>query len=452
MVWSFSNMLLLVICVSFAASIQGSSSFYGKLIFGSKTPYFWERDANQTIGVDSGMTITHNGKTCTAFYVDALLRHGARYPTSKYIANMNSLVPKLRNLPRAAQHPFLNTWVNRFPLDLNGQLSFLGRQEQYSLGKRFLSRFHSLLHPASDRFKYYASYKKRTQDSSNYFQQGVTGRQMTDDFSNDTQPTINNIMLRFYSNCHEYSISVLNNHSAIAEYFKFQRGPEFTAMMKAVSDRVTAGHFNLTFSELMTVHQYCTVELGMFKSSDWCSFFTEEDIEVIDYEHDLYNYWLKSYGHAINSEITCPMFVDVFGNIDKAIQADREGQSYTVGTFRFGHAETLLPIYSALSLFHDSTPLLASNYNAHRNRTYRTSKIAPFSGNIYPVLYKCGDELGDIYLKMFVNEVETPLPACGLKLCPYYLLKSEYSDAINNCRFDVLCHNIHSTMPSAVVG
>ncbi|XP_060077727.1 multiple inositol polyphosphate phosphatase 1-like [Ylistrum balloti] len=450
MVLSYLELLLLSVL---AVSTHGSSSFYGESLFGSKTPYFWERDANQTIGVDSGMTITHNGKTCTAFYMDALLRHGARYPKTPYIVDMNTIVTKLRSLPTTAtQHPFVNTWVDRFPMNLNAQLTSLGKQESYTLGKRFLSRFHSLLQPASARLQYYASDKKRTQDSANYFQQGVTGRQMTDDFSNDTQPTIDNTMLRFYTNCHEYSATVLTNDSAIEEFFKFQQGPEYTAMKKAVSDRITAGHINLTISEILVIHQYCTLELGLFKTSDWCSFFTKEDLEVIDYGTDVYNYWLKSYGHVINSEITCPMFVDVFGNMDKAIQADREGQSYTVGTFRFGHAETLLPIYSALSLFHDSTPLLASNYNAHRNRTYRTSKIAPFSGNIYPVLYKCGDELGDIYLKMFVNEVETPLPACGLKLCPYYLLKSVYSDAINNCRFDVLCHNIHSTMPSAVVG
>ncbi|XP_033757419.1 multiple inositol polyphosphate phosphatase 1-like [Pecten maximus] len=278
---------------------------------------------------------------------------------------------------------------------------------------------------------------------------------MSDDLSNTTQPTIDNIMLRFYANCEKYSANVLHNNSAIEEYFKFQHGPEFTAMKQAVSDRITAGHINLTVSEVMTIYQYCAVELGLFKSSDWCSFFTEEDLEVIDYEHDLYNYWRKAYGHTINSEISCPMFADAFGNMDKAIQADREGLffcSYTVGTFRFGHAETLLPIFSALSLFHDDTPLLASNYNVHRNRTFRTSKISPFSGNIYPVLYKCGDGLGDIYLKMFVNEVETPLPACGYKLCPYYLLKSVYSDPINNCRFDTLCHNVHSTIPSPVVG
>ncbi|OWF36802.1 Multiple inositol polyphosphate phosphatase 1 [Mizuhopecten yessoensis] len=146
------------------------------------------------------------------------------------------------------------------------------------------------------------------------------------------------------------------------------------------------------------------------------------------------------------------MFVDVFRNMDKAIQADREGHSYTVGTFRFGHAETLLPIYSALSLFRDNVPLLASNYNLHRKRKYRSSNISPFAGNIYPVLYKCGDDLGDLYVKMFVNEVDHPLSACGNNLCPYYLLKSVYSDAINNCRFNSLCHNVHSTIPSPVVG
>lgn len=442
--------VFLVICVSLTAATQGASKFYGKLLFGTKTPYFWARDANETIAADSGMTITHNGQTCKAIYVDALLRHGARYPTSGYIVDMQSLLPKLQGLPSASQHPFLSTWVDKFPMNLNSQLSSLGRNEQYTLGKRFGSRFRSLLQP--NRTQYYATFKKRTQDSSKLFEQGLTGRQMSEDLTNGTQPIIDNIMLRFFDNCKEYSIHVLNNDTAYEEYFKFQRGPEFSAMIKAVSDRITDGNMNLTISDVLSIYQYCELETGMFNSSDWCTLFTEEDAEVIEYQIDLYNYWRKTYGHAINSEITCPMFVDVFKKMDEAIEAERHGHSYTTGTFRFGHAETLLPIFSALSLFHDATPLLASNYNSHRNRTFRTSKISPFSGNIYPVLYKCGDGLGDIYVKMFVNEAETPLPACGNKLCPYYLLKSVYTDAINNCRFDTLCHNVHSTMPAPVVG
>ncbi|XP_021378415.1 multiple inositol polyphosphate phosphatase 1-like, partial [Mizuhopecten yessoensis] len=243
---SFLQIFLLMICVSLISSIPGESTFYGQPIFATKTPYFWERNANEAIAVNSGMNITHNGKTCTAIYVDALLRHGARYPSSDVSASMLSLVPKLRSSHLASQSSFINTWSNQFPMDLNAQLTSRGKREQYTLGKRFLSRFQSLLQPASDCIRYYATYKKRTQDSSKYFEQGVTGRKMTDDLSNSTQPTIDNIMLRFFANCDEYSTSVLNNDSAIEEYFKFHGTPEFMAMKQAVSDRITAGHINLT--------------------------------------------------------------------------------------------------------------------------------------------------------------------------------------------------------------
>ena len=33
---------------------------------------------------------------------------------------------------------------------------------------------------------------------------------------------------------------------------------------------------------------------------------------------------MNSYGHAINSEVTCPLFEDVFGDMDKAILANSQ--------------------------------------------------------------------------------------------------------------------------------
>ena len=229
----------------FVSSIT-CASFYGQPIFSSVTPYFWARNANESIAVDSGMTINHLGKTCRAIYVDALLRHGTRFPDGYYIDGMNKLLAKLRKPSVIQRHSFIKTYVNPYSASMDGQLSNVGKTEEYTLGKRFLARFHSLLAPKADFIKYYATSVKRTQDSAKYFWEGVTGQIMSGDTSRIPDPVVDDKMLRFWDTCKKYSDSVVNNRTSRQEYYKFKAGPEITGVVQRVSVRLTNGDVNLS--------------------------------------------------------------------------------------------------------------------------------------------------------------------------------------------------------------
>lgn len=121
--------------------------------------------------------------------------------------------------------------------------------------------------------------------------------------------------------------------------------------------------------------------------------------------------------------------------------------SYTVGVLRFGHAETLAPLYAGLGLFNDTEKLLRSNFKNHINRKFQAGKILPFSANIAFALFECDseneadaeDDIEDsFYLKILVNEEPVEIPACGKTVCSYKQVKKYYQNFIN-CDYESIC-------------
>ena len=125
-----------------------------------------------------------------AIYVDVLARHGARSPAGYYIQDVHNLQTLLKNTSVVKINYFISSWVDPFNIKTAAQLIKLGKEEQYTLVKRFYKRFQSLLSSESDNIRYYATSKKRTQDSVKYFQQGMMGKVFSDDMSNIFDPIL----------------------------------------------------------------------------------------------------------------------------------------------------------------------------------------------------------------------------------------------------------------------
>ena len=130
---------------------------------------------------------------------------------------------------------------------------------------------------------------------------------------------------------------------------------------------------------------------------------------------------------------------------------------------RFGHAETLLPLYSLLGLFNQShAPPTSSNFAEQHQRPFRPSKICPFAGNLVIVLHRCDnyeddqqaerpeeelldlnvswpDKLDKYMLQLLVNELPVKFPFCKHDLCPYKLVRKHYYESIKNCDHEKVC-------------
>ena len=161
---------LITLCIY---SINALSSFR-TASYSTKTPYFWVNDEKENIALDSETWFEHEDKTCQVVHLNAVLRHGARFPSLKWIKRMTVLHKKLTENGVDEQFPFLKTWTNPFPEESDKIIAELGQQEHEMLGERFAHRFNLLFDEDMDSIRIVTSSKQRSYASSLAFYTGLS--------------------------------------------------------------------------------------------------------------------------------------------------------------------------------------------------------------------------------------------------------------------------------------
>ena len=140
--------------------------------------------------------------------------------------------------------------------------------------------------------------------------------------------------------------------------------------------------------------------------------------------------------------------------------------SFRPAVFRFGHAETLLPVLSLLDLYNDTTRLTSQRFDEQRRRAFKTGKIAAFGANIMFVVYECdaddnddvttddnsdnSDESDNVFadlspyhVVLLHNEAPIHVPAgdeCSENfLCPWSVFSARYASIVDQCNFNEIC-------------
>ena len=130
---------------------------------------------------------------------------------------------------------------------------------------------------------------------------------------------------------------------------------------------------------------------------------------------------------------------------------------YNVGSFRFGHSETVGPLYAVWGLFNDSVPLRADNFQSQANRKWKSSEILPMSANLLFILYKSDNDTvtPNYVVKTYVNFELQIVPACGGTVCPYDTIKSALNSYLgDNCKYKDMCtikKDTNTTSSSTIV-
>lgn len=423
--------LMIFVITLFFGYVDSNVSFM-KPLFSTKTPYFWDRSTSEVIPDNSFSTTTNNGQTCQITGLNLLLRHGARFPTLKWIQRISDLHRRLSVVTSVtSKFPFLSKWSNPFQEAKEGLLSSVGANEMKHLGRRFGKRFKVVLNGKTEEIKFAVTRQSRTKSSFEYFYEGL----------NATFPSSNkrpeaeeeNNRLKFYEQCDKYTKEVDDNDDILTEYDAFENGNELSNVLQKVNAKF--GVFNVSIDDILVIHQICAFELGLNQQSEWCQFFDIDDLEVIDYLNDIEDYLKLGYAFPVTWQQTCPFTSYMFNRFDEAIRQTNGGHPVDIS---FAHGDTILPLYTALGLFRDKQPFTAENYLANEKRTFRTSDIVPFSANIALALYNCGAS-GHV-VKIFVNEEAVVIPACGKMVCNYMDIKQYYKQLVN-CNFNAICEN-----------
>ncbi len=190
------------------------------------------------------------------------------------------------------------------------------------------------------------------------------------------------IVLRFFDNCPEYTNDVLDNNNTLFDSIQY-----LTKHIQDISNRVHKllefdinCPWQLEFSDIKTLFVACAFEVSVLNRTDqFCNLFDKEDVEIFEYVSDLSSYYTKGYGIDLSYDISSPLLQDFVNNIDNVLN----GISPQIAKLRFAHAETILPFLSILGLYKDPIKLHWDTSTFHReHRQWKTSKLSPFSANV----------------------------------------------------------------------
>lgn len=279
-------------------------------------------------------------------------------------------------------------------------------------------------------FKFTAT--ERTERSAKGFATGLFGRENLRQIWYH-EPLHRDPILRFYKLCKSWRMKVKKNPETFIEIKRFIETPKVQELIKELRKRT--GISDLTFNNIQMMYEVCAFETAWWKhkSSPWCSLFTKDTVQMLEFAEDLEYYWKDGYGFEITHSQACPAIKDMVEHL-------RINSTHPASTFYFTHSGTVLKLLAALDLYKDGKKLEHGDYGKERH--WRTSEIDAFASNLMFVLYQCdGEGMEEEQLLFMHQERIVRLPGCpqDKDLCPLKDFMDYHKDQIENCRFNEIC-------------
>ncbi|CAH1108448.1 unnamed protein product [Psylliodes chrysocephalus] len=422
------------------------------LNFGTKTAYdsITRRSGNQHIVPD-----------CTAVQFWSLVRHGTRLPdasTIRSMRNMNKIHEEIaRNYEQRRSFPdrgrlcpsdydLFRRW--RFNESINeGNANTLARQgvdDMKLLARRYKAKYPDVLQNYDER-SYYFQYSTddRTHDS---FQAYIEGLFEQDAFKVHANTVNGNMLTNPFQNCPNWqdnqnlnSNSNSNSNSQFisrSEVERFKEKPEYQKMIRDVFRRL-GFRFTLNATVIEDIYNLCSYEKAWNPQprSPWCVAFTKEQLKLLEYVEDLKYFYESGYGNKMAEKIGCSSIKDMYERFERTINGNSDGNK---ATFIFGDTSSLLSALTALGTNKDYNLLNSENYLQQNRRSWKTSTMSPFAGNLVASLYQCNR--GEKHRVMFfLNEVPIEFTDCSVGLCNWSTIQQKYENLVRTCNRDDIC-------------
>ncbi|KAL5109879.1 Multiple inositol polyphosphate phosphatase 1 [Taenia crassiceps] len=407
-----------------------SSSYYDEhLIDGYSLTAFGSKTAYKNNGLKSVHPPLLN---CGRFvHVNALIRHGTRSPDNKFSKKIEELRARLQEALPDVDFSLKSCGKGDKVLLSSGvkEIKDLGRRLRAIVPEEFRHGSNMLV---------ISSDTERTIDSAKAFLSTYTDDNVT--ITEDSE------RIRFFADCNNYISAVRSSKMAKKEFYKFRDGEEMQQVLKEVVSDHGLQDLKLTTTDIANLYKAAAYEVSAMQDGSplpgWVQLFRPEHLYVLEYLHDLKQYWTKGNAFPLSYEQVCPLWGAIMEDMVKAATYDRDmviakRDGYDVSKMRnksshhsvfwFGHAETLLPLVTKLNLFNESVPsefgggehLTAAGFQSRLRRLqledlpvpnlFRSSHIIPFAGNIVFYLFYCPNldeepSLNDYCLEVRLNE------------------------------------------------
>jgi multiple inositol-polyphosphate phosphatase / 2,3-bisphosphoglycerate 3-phosphatase len=231
-----------------------------------------------------------------------------------------------------------------------------------------------------DKFRFAHSDTQRTYASFKAFAEGLFGPGA--DRYIDVNVGINSsFLLRPYENCPEFEHNEEQAKAPDSEHEKFKDTEIYRKTAEEISSRLGFKYI-LNPNQIQLMFDMCRYDQAWYlqDESAWCSAFTPEHINVLEYLEDLDYYVQSSYGSPTNSKIMCAAVKDMA----KFMLSEDNPR---VSAY-FSHASAIQLFLTAIGYAKDDKPLRADNYREMKNRKFRTSVLSPLASNLAVVKYE----------------------------------------------------------------
>ncbi|RVE51148.1 hypothetical protein evm_004113 [Chilo suppressalis] len=401
--------------------------------FSTKTPYNLVRGDIR----DSVIKV----KGCTAVSIWSLYRHGKRYP-NKHSAHLMENAVAIRNhiadsfengkcsLCAQDVDNVINWKVDHRLFKGITELTDEGYREMYSIANRLKATFPDLLtNLKENEFTFRPTADDRMEESAQAFVDGIGERLSIEQLKvNDS--------ITPYTSCGKYGSEVKDNPKTFEESSKYQKSSEYLAMKDRIQRRAGLD-IKLTDDNVTALYDLCRYTWSGIDSiaSPWCTVFTSEDLQVLEYVEDLNQYYKSGYGSPMNELLGHIILADLL----KSFQQVKNGNGKRITAY-FSESTTIDMTLSALGLFKDKDVLRGSQRN--RDRKWRSFKQSSFSANIMAVLSRCYLNGNEDYTVVFYLNEEPIKSICLEGICPWKEFEDKFKPFLDTnidfCEFNAI--------------
>lgn len=332
-----------------------------------------------------------------AVMINHVGRHGARYAASDSHARtllkalddacvQNTITPVGRRLQGLVKR-VISMSEGRW-----GRLDSLGMAEQAGIATRMYRAYPELFHSGVTAR---ASYVPRCVMSMYEFTHALAVERPQLVISDMSGPQ-NNQLLRFFQDNAEYEAAVSSDamKDAIKEFEK--KNVDMTALRRAVGLNYRFDKDSIKVA--MAEYSFLAGLSAIGVEEDVSCYLTSEEYNALWSAFNLKQYLTRTASEltSVPADIARPLLADLINSTDRYI-ADPEGSVPVM--LRFGHAETLMPLFSLMRLpgcyfLTDDLQDVAASW--------RDFDIVPMAANLQMILFRSAT--GRYYLRVDLNE------------------------------------------------
>lgn len=369
----------------------------------TETDYSFEQCQGSWLPYPAPTSAVETPDTLTAVFINHVGRHGARFPaTPNSTYSLSRALERADSLgtitPRGKELLQLTRYVAQRAHNYWGALDSLGMAEQRGIASRM-----------------FISYPELFIDGNVTALSSYSPRCVMSMYSFTHQLDRLNNKVEIITSSGRQNSQLMRPFDLNKDYLSYMRSKVWetpwndyldTQITAASLRRILGENYPLTLSETreLAIDEYHFLG-GMSAMSvdvDLSRYYTLEEINALWRVYNLRQYLQRTASvlSTAPADIASPLILDLIRTTDAAVQ----GNSDATVRLRFGHAETLLPLYSLLRL---RGVYYLTNYFDTVAQHFRNFDIIPMAGNLQMILFK--SERGNYYVRFDLNERPIPL-------------------------------------------